>query len=155
LRGYLHINLAFYCAIPLIIMVVLWLCEGRPIFVGSRGRGSMRPGWYRGRTGSALVACLLIASSGTYFAFFAAAFVSVAAVVVFLRYRRPVRLLDSLATLGLICGVFLLNLSPSLWYRHVNGTNPAAVVRTAGDSNMAGLAVSSLVRLVPYHSFKS
>jgi len=154
IRGMLHLSYSFYWFIPLIVMVCLWLCEGQPVFTAPNAAGKTRFRWLRGRTSAALVACLLLGSSGAYYACFAAALVVVSGIVVLLRSFSGARLVDPLIALLLICTFFTFNLAPHLWYVRSHGKNPEVAHRDADDSLIHALDLASLIRPVHYHPLK-
>jgi phosphoglycerol transferase len=149
-----HLALSFYFAVPLIVLVMVWLCEGQPIFSNRDELGRLRPKWCRGKTATALFACLLIGSSGAYYAFFAAALVGVAGLVGLSRSWKIVRLSDPAIVLGLICGFFAVNIAPHLWYVRQAGKNPVVAVRNVDDSSQLALTLVDLTKPVPYHPLK-
>jgi phosphoglycerol transferase len=154
-HGAIQLNLPFYAPLPLIVMVILWLCEGRPVFAAWDGskRTHLRSSW--GNALTAVVACVLVGSWHVYFAFFACALVVVAALIAFLRAPKPARLVDPLITIALICLVVVVNFMPRVWYTHTHGSNSVVLDRPASQSAVWGLSVTEMLSTVPYHQLKT
>jgi phosphoglycerol transferase len=156
-RGQLHLALSFYFAVPLIAMAILWFSDGRSVFSAQDEQGRTRLGWRRGKTLPALLACLLIGSSGAYYALFATMLVFAAGLIALLRSWKVARLVDPLVATLLICGFFALNLAPTFWYARAHGKNPETAVRYAHESltdPFSGLSLTELMKSVPYPTVK-
>ena len=154
-HGAIQLNLPFYAPIPLIVMVILWLCERRPVFATWDSSKRTRLGSSWGTALTAVVACVLVGNWHVYFAFFACALVVVAALIAFLRAPKPARIVDPLITIALICLVVVVNFMPRLWYTQTHGSNPGVLDRPASHSAQWGLSVTELLTTVPYHQLKT
>ncbi len=154
-HGAIQANLPFYAPVPLIVMVILWICEGRPVFAAWDGskRIRLRSSW--GNALTAVVACVLVGCWHVYFAFFACALVVVAALIAFLRAQKPARLVDPLIMIAIMCLVVLVNVMPRLWYTHSHGSNPEVPVRHVTEAGTWGLSVTELLTTVPCHQLKT
>src|SRR5438552_16675027 len=113
LRGQGHLILTSYYLVPLVAMVLLWICKGDPLF-GFESKG--QSGLINKKGAASLIICILIASDNPYWAFFSGIFLIVAGVVARFRYGRP-RALRTSAILGAtIAVVVLLNLLLNIAY---------------------------------------
>ena len=61
MRGQYHLLLAAYFAIPLVVLLMLRLCEGKPLFFGWGSRGVRWP-----VAVYTAITCVLVAGSGIY-----------------------------------------------------------------------------------------
>ena len=87
--------------------------------------GEGKPGWriLNSKALLSIAICLLVASTGVYYAFFACFFLAMVALS-HLSNRKPVHATLTVAILiALISGGLLINLLPSLWYRFDKGPN--------------------------------
>jgi phosphoglycerol transferase len=150
-RGEAHLFLASYFLIPLMIMVILWVCLDQPMFSVAEGNGDTQRRWAgsRGMTGIAI--CVLVASAGVYYALFAGFFLLVAGVFAccYTRSRRP--LLTSGVLLAVLCLAFLVNVSPSILYAYRHGKNPSALERPAKEAEIYGMRIAQLLLPVTGH----
>ena len=150
-RGTEHLFLASYYLVPLMIMVILWVCLDEPMFSVAEGNGGTQRRWAgsRGMTGIAI--CVLVASAGVYYAFFAGFFLLVAGVFAccYTRSRRP--LLTSGVLLAVLCLAFLVNVSPSILYAYRHGKNPSALARPAKGAEIYGMRITQLLLPVTGH----
>ena len=151
LRGQGHLILTSYYLVPLVVMVLLWICKGDPLF-GFESNG--QSGLINKKGVASLIICVLIASDNPYWAFFAGIFVVVAGVVARFRYGRP-RAMRTSAILGAtIAGVFLLNLLPNIAYTYRHGLNPVNHRRPV-EAEIYGLRVTQLVLPVSGHRMQA
>ncbi|MGH7331965.1 MAG: hypothetical protein ACREKS_04295 [Candidatus Rokuibacteriota bacterium] len=142
-RGQHHLFLAAYYLVPLVVMVVLWIMTGSLSLVDERqGRWN----WRRGRpqlVASAIV-CVLIASSGTYYAFFACFFLLVAGAVTALQRRTLRHLALPLGLVALIIAVITAHFGPSLLHLYRHGDTPV-VRRSPMEADTYALRISLLL----------
>jgi phosphoglycerol transferase len=150
LRGQYHFFLAAYFAIPLLVLLLVRICQGKPLFFGWGPRGVRWP-----VAAFTALTCAVVAGSGVYSAFFGLYFVGVAALIGYSRRWQRARLADGLSVMALIFGLLLIEAMPSLLYSRAHGKNPAALRRDAWESEEFALSFSSMFRPAPYHRFKS
>jgi phosphoglycerol transferase len=153
-RGEGHLFLASYYLIPLMIMVILWVCLNEPMFFIAGGDRETSRRW-GGPTGLTSIAiCVLVASAGVYYAFFAGFFLLVAGVFAccHTRSRRP--LLTSGILLAALCLALLVNLSPSILYAYRHGKNPTGLERPARGAEIYGMRITQLLLPVTGHRIR-
>jgi phosphoglycerol transferase len=148
-RGLNHLFLSAYYLVPLMVMVILWIGTEQLSAEGespSRSRLRLR----RPKLIWSLMICLLIASAGTYYAYFAAFFLLIAGLMVAARRKslRPLMLPGLLVTL--IAAVTVVNLLPSIIYLARHGDTPI-VRRNVADAEVYGLKVAQLLLPVSGH----
>lgn len=162
LRGEGHLFLAAYYLVPLMILVILRVYLGETPFLRA-GTGSERPRLDLCTLRSLVTAliCLLTASAGVYYAFFACYFLMVAGVVAAVRRGRLYPFVASALAVVLVGAGVLANLSPTFLYRLRHGSSDSAVMRAPADAEEFGMKLSQLLfpisghRLAPLLKFKA
>jgi phosphoglycerol transferase len=144
LRGAAHLFLAAYYLIPLIVMVLLWICTGTPLFGGGGGDGQPRRRWVSPNAIMSIVICLAAGSAGVYYAFFASFFLIIAGGVAFARQRSLPSLLSAGVLLAILVLTFFANITPSLLYAHRHGESYAPR-RPPGSAELYGMKITQLV----------
>lgn len=151
LRGQNHILIASYYMIPLMVMVILWVYSEEPfLFKHDPNNGKLKFE-YNFKSISSIVICLLVASTGLYYAFFACFFLLVAGLPIFLhgRIRCNLLILETLIAL-IIFGTFA-NILPNMAYVYKHGMNSEAVQRSPVESEMFGMKIDQLLLPVDEH----
>lgn len=148
-RGESQLTLSAYYAVPLAAYLFLSIFLGEPRF--ERRPGSSGPGsWMSWRTGRTVVLCVVIASSGLYYAAFALVLLTAGAAVAALTGRGRGSVAGALGCVALVGLVLLANLSPSLIYRAEHGSNEQ-IARTLADTELLGLKPAQLLLPVQGH----
>ena len=150
-RNLIHLYLASYYLVPLMVMVVLWLFLDPGLFWDEEGKRRFRPG----RNG--LVACLicvLVASAGIYYAFFGCFFLVIAGLAASLGSRRWQPLLTGCCLVGVTALAVGGNLAPNLIYQLRHGPNVETVPREPWESEVYGLKFAQLVLPTTCHRWQ-
>ena len=145
-RGEVHLLLAAYYTVPLLVLLLLWLCSGEAVFLGwdeQRGRLSLHLLSRRAFAGLAI--CILIACSGVYYAFFGLCLAFVAGAFSFLTYKKATSLWNALGCSAIIAGVVFAQLAPTFLYRWEFGPNPQAMQRLRSDPETYALKIVQLL----------
>ncbi len=150
-RGEPHLFLASYYLIPPMVMVVLWIWGEEPLFRSANDNHNLLSAWASSRVIASIVICVLVASAGIYYAFFAGFFLLVAGVFAFCHQRSRRQLLASGVLLAVLFLAFLANVSPHLIYAYRHGKNPVAFARSPVESEIYGMKVIQLVLPVTGH----
>lgn len=158
-RGEGHLFLAAYYIVPLSILVAIWIYLETFRDGDFSGRvGTAHQEFKRGPRSSArgklllsLLVCVLQASAGIYYAFFACFLFAVAGAAACCRARslRPsglVLLLLTVTSLGVVA-----NTAPSLAYMLRHGGNRDVARRAVYESEIYGLKLAPLVLPVEFH----
>jgi len=148
-RGQHHIFFATYYIVPLMVLVIVWVCSGA-LSLKDEETGKLRLNLRDPKLILSLIVCLVIAASGTYFAYFACFFLLVAGSIVTLRRKDLRHLLLPGALIGVIAAGVVVNVLPSIIYLKRHGETPI-VVRSPVDSETYGLRVSQLLMPVTFH----
>ena len=148
-RGEGNLFLSAYWVVPLGAFLVLATLAGDALFRRREGaRGLLA--YASGRTLLTVAFCLVVASTGIYYAAFTALLLAGATLIALLARVGRHAVVGGVICLALILAVVLLHLSPSIAYRWANGANPGAE-RHARESEVFALKLSDLVFPVDLH----
>ncbi len=150
-RGQDHLLLASYYLIPLVVMVIVWVCMGERLFGVEKDPRKGAGGW-TGTKGIASVAiCVLVGSGGVYYAFFAAFLLLVAGVFAALCQRSLHQLLISGVFVIVLFVALVVNLSPTLIYIYQQGNNSEVARRLPEEAEIFGMKVAQLLLPITGH----
>ena len=150
-RGEAHLFLGVYFMVPLVLVLCVELFGPGPPLVSAEGAGTPRMDLRSRASWLALGICLLIGSSGIYYAYFACFFVALAALLGWWRYRERIRLLVGAVLVGVVLATVFLNLAPYVWYRVEAGPNAAGVDRGISGAELYALRPALMVLPVRNH----
>jgi phosphoglycerol transferase len=160
-RGIGHLFLAQYYLVPLGVMVALWLHrDGGWLLYRDAESQKVRLRPWTPRALGALAVCLLLASAGIYYAFFACFLYLVAGLAAALASKRPGPLVRAALLVGVTGLGVAANLAPSFLYHWRHGPNREVAQRLPGESETFGLKVVQLLlpadqhRLAPLRDLK-
>lgn len=134
LHGPGHLFLSMYVAIPLAVLIAVWVADGRLTWRGARWR------WV-----AAGVCVVVIGSASGYYAVFGAICVVSAATVGAVRNRGARTLVVGVATAAAIALVLVANVTPTLLHRAADGENIEVAQRTPAENDLYGLRLATLV----------
>ncbi|MFN0084271.1 MAG: hypothetical protein ACKVX9_02680 [Blastocatellia bacterium] len=146
-RGEHHLFLAAYFTVPLAVMMVLWIAAGA---VSPRSR----------KMAASVAICLLLASTGTYYAFFTCFFLLVAGALAAAQYRRLRLLAAPCALVVILFGGLAINLLPGILHLRKHGETPV-VQRQTYEAEIYALRIGQLLlpvsghRLFPFAAVKA
>jgi phosphoglycerol transferase len=138
-RGQHHLFLSAYYFIPPMVMVILWSLSG-----------ALQFRWRNRRLIISLIICALIASSGTYYAFFACFFLLIAGLLAALERMDWRALIAPGALVAVIFSVTVFNLLPAMIHLRQHGDTPV-VRRNSADSETYGLKLAQLLLPISHH----
>ena len=156
-QGEFHLFLSAYYAVPLGCYLVIATYRGDPLFARNVGRRSAvlsrrdasgRSGilaWASPRSLATLALCCVVGSADIYYAAFTVVLLAFAAVVCCLLRRSWRALAGGLIPAAAILAVVILDVSPSLVYRAVHGTDSQAFIRAPAQSKQGSLAPGDLL----------
>lgn len=144
IRGIGHLFLSCYYLIPLTVLIVLWLAQGEPLFTCEVAG---RPAWnWKDRKGIfSVVLCVLVASAGIYYAFFAGFFLVIAGLAGAVRRCSIKPLVVSAMLVVILVSALAINLSPTLIAFHENGKNSEVAQRSLSEPELYGLRIMQLI----------
>lgn len=151
-RGESHLFLAAYYMIPLMTMVILWTASDEGLFFKKEERtNKLRLDLLNFKSIASILICILVASTGVYYAFFACFFLIIAGVCRCFSSRHIFNLLISGILIAVISTGLIINLSPSLIYNYEKGKNQEAAQRGIGESEIYGMKITQLLLPVSGH----
>ncbi|MFA4888687.1 MAG: hypothetical protein WC628_03835 [Candidatus Omnitrophota bacterium] len=143
-----HLFLCAYYMVPLAVAAILWACGQEYRFI-ENGKNKL----FGSKLIAGIIICLLVSSSGIYYAFFSVFFLFVAGVYLLLNKdgKKTQNLMPVLILIAtLILGV-LINTSPRILYCLKHGKNVSANYRSPQESEVYGLRITQLVFPASYH----
>jgi len=148
---YGHPSLASYYLVPLLVMVALWVCLGRPFFSAVEENGRRTRHWRRGLASSAI--CLLMASQISYYPFFGAFILLTAGAFGSGQQCSIWPLVRGSAFAGLLLIGVIINLAPTIQYTAEHGRNLSVANRLPAEAEYHGLKIIHL--LLPASAHRS
>jgi phosphoglycerol transferase len=155
-RNQAHLFLGAYYLIPLVVMVACWIYTTEPLLFARRSEaGTLRSGGFSLPSVASLAICLLVASAGIYYAFFACFFFLVAGISASLARKTwyPVCAASALAVVITLGG--MANLAPTFLYQYKHGKNPEVARRLLGEAELYGLKPVQLLLPITNHRVPS
>jgi hypothetical protein len=135
-RGEWHLFLSSYYIVPLAIWLAVSVADGR---VNARRSLDWKQYCIYG------ILCLLLGSSGIYYALFGIFFIMCAGVLAVGNIKKLEPLWRALILSGFIFSTLLLNLSPTLLYHSQYGPNNQVSARHANESEVYGLKIVQML----------
>lgn len=139
-----HLFISMYAAVPIAILLAVWVGEGRLTW--------RNPRWRWGVAGAGV---LVLGSASAYYAVFGSICIVAAAGVGAARARNPRPAFVGAVTVAAVAIVLLANLTPNLLHRRAEGENIDVAQRMAADSEAYGLRPATLVVPEPTHRIPS
>jgi phosphoglycerol transferase len=150
LRSEGHLWLASYYCVPLGLGLLILILRGESIW-GTRPSRYRIVGILTGRGAFSVVAVALLATSSSYYAVFFLVMLAVAGIAVLIRDKSWRRFWGA-ASIGLVTvAAMLTNMAPDLLYSATAGPNPGGFGRSAIESELYALKLSSLLLPWPGH----
>lgn len=119
-----HVFLGAYFPIPLAVWLVVRVYEGELTWLArDPATGRLRPPYLSGLGFGAVAVCVLMGSTGAYYAVFTALFVLVAGLANAVRRGKVSAVASAVVCIALVCSSLLANLAPALAYQREHGRN--------------------------------
>jgi len=150
LRGISHLFLAAYYIVPLVIMVIIWIYEGRPLLF-SQNQGKISLDVINPRSLASIFICILVSLVFFYYAFFSCFLLLVSGISLYLAKRNKLSLLISGCLIAIIVLGAFFNAAPTLLYQQEQGKNPTAAMRSPAEAEVYGLKITQLLLPVQGH----
>jgi phosphoglycerol transferase len=141
IRGQHHLFLSAYYVVPLAILITLWACRDEI-------------GWREWKFPVSIAICLLLGSTGYYYAFFTCFFLVIAGAVAVLRTRRFSSLMAPALLILVIFGTTTLNFLPSIT-RFSDQGSAHFIRRQSGEADIYGLRIAQLLAPIKGHRVKA
>ena len=148
-RSY-QFHMASYYLLPLMILVVLRVFAGDSMLFRPRAMGRWPAIHFGSKTIFALAVSILVGGCGIYYPFFSCIFLLSAGAIGSLQSRRIHQLLSALVLVGVICGVFLISMTPLFLYQRSHGKGSTGA-RTVADAEVMGIKVAQLLLPIGGH----
>jgi hypothetical protein len=155
-----HLWLSSYWALPLAMIVVYWVATGQPVW--SRGyRSGPIASLLLSRATFTLIALGLVASTNSYYGFFAIIFIAIGGLVRVILDRNWRRFAGAFVASAWTAIVMLANMLPDMIFALLHGPNAAAVSRFPVESEVYALKLTQLIlpmhghRFAPFDAFRS
>jgi hypothetical protein len=144
-----HYNMTSYYVVPLMILVVLWLCKGESLFFtkGVNNKFSLTIT----KNGALSIFFLFLVATNSYYGFFGLLFLAVASMWTFTGPDKGTRFLNCICSLFLLLCFILINKLPTLVYDLINGPSLPLSHRFPQDSEIWGLKLIQMFIPAPGH----
>ncbi len=153
-RGEQHLMYSAYYIVPLMIMVILWVCRGE-LSLSITENGYTKWSFRNRKLITSLAICALTASTGgVYYFFFASILLLSAGLLISIREKNLRVMLAPLILILAMFGTFIINISPSLIHIYQNGKG-AAAQRMPGEAETYGLKIAFLLMPNNFHRNKT
>jgi hypothetical protein len=143
-----HLFLSSYWSLPLTAYLFIAVLDDRPLFTRRSSGGRLHRLLTPASVATVLM-CLVIASTGLYYAVFGLVMIAAALLLKLLSRRRLAPLLPGLAAFALVLVVLIANLAPTAVYHAQHGGNSAEVHSASQGDSLAMSA--SYLGLPPLH----
>ncbi|HWJ50492.1 MAG TPA: hypothetical protein VNR42_05695 [Solirubrobacteraceae bacterium] len=149
-RNESQLTLSAYYSVPLSAYLFLSTFLGEARFRRRAAPASGALAWLSWRTVRTVLLCVVIASSGLYYAAFALVLLSAGGLVALIARSGRAAVTSAFGCVLLIGVVLVANLSPSLVYRAEHGAN-RSITRSLTDTELLGLKPAQLLLPVQGH----
>ncbi|WP_103668980.1 hypothetical protein [Pseudanabaena sp. BC1403] len=149
LRYTAHYYLSAYYLVPISLLIMIWLIN-EEIFFESNHKNKFA---WSNRSIACIILCLMISSSGAYYAIFTCFFVLIIAFVTFCKRKYLATLLNPLVVISTISFGFLVNLIPNFIYWFKEGGNSQIASRLPLEADMYSLKISQMLLPIQNHRF--
>ena len=146
-RGEGHLLLSGYQLMPLGILLAASLFGHHPPLVRRNASGRLRIDWRNRRSLLVVLACIGLASTGSYYMMFTLGLVVIAATLSATTNDRGRRLAPVMAAaliVAVTAGAFLVNVSPTIISMAQHGVNKGVASRSPSETELYGLRLSQL-----------
>ncbi len=154
IRSENHMTYSTYYCVPLMVMVILWICSGELSIFNAEGKFAKSALRTPKFICSLLISMLVASSGGVYYFFFGGVLLLSAGLYTAARDKRPLNLLLPSILAAVMFGTFLINISPNLIYIYKHGKSATVAARPPGDGEVYGLKITSLVWPITGHRLK-
>lgn len=151
-----HLFLASYFLLPLVVMLILWIHLDQPfLFEQEPGRRLPKLRLFHRKLLLAVCVCILVSSTGAYYAFFACFFFLVAGLLAWRRRKTLAPMAAGLLLCTLVSVGAAANAAPSLLFKWNHGSNRQAVQRSLAGVEFYSLKLTQLLMPTSFHRLPS
>lgn len=148
-----HLFLLGYYMVPLIIMVMLWLANKESFFITQLAKYKVVFANDK-YTYASIIICVLIGSTGAYYAFFSCFFIFVLGFVCWLNERNVKKVLTSIFLILTIVITLLVNISPSIYNKLIEPQQTSTSSRNFEAAETYGLKITQLLLPTTNHNLE-
>ena len=157
LKAEAHIQLDVFYQVPLGVLAILWVCSQRPPLLRElsttteTATGRPRLDLASDRSVAALLICVLMGTTGVYYAFFTALLLVAGGLCASIERRSFHNLLAGVVLAGTIGATLVASVSPTLLYQARVGPNTQVGTRDPGEAETLGLKLTELLLPIDGH----
>src|SRR5262245_16456975 len=155
IRGEGHMTYSTYYHIPLLVMVILWVCSGELSLFNAEGKFVKMVLWTPKFICALLISMLVASAGGVYYLFFGSILLLSAGLYSAFRDKRAGNLALPVILAALMFGTFLINISLNLLYLYKNGKLSRVSTRNRGEGEFFGLKIAQLLLPINQHRVKT
>ncbi len=147
MRGEYHLFLSSYYSVPLAVLLMLWLNNKEPLISRSK---DMRLGVILTNKGIlSIIICIILGSSGVYYAYFSAFFLVIVAISLWIENRSLRSAIPTILSISVISVSLAASLAPAMIYHLKHGANRLVAARSPSEADTHGLRITQLLLPVP------
>jgi len=150
-----HMTYSTYYHVPLLVMVILWICSGELSLFNAEGKFLKSVLWTPKFICALLISILVASAGGVYYFFFGGILLLSAGLYSAVRDKRAGNLALPVMLAALMFGTFLINISPNLLYIYKNGKLSTVATRNQGEGEYYGLKIAQLLLPIDHHRLKT
>ncbi|CAH1208501.1 hypothetical protein PAECIP111891_03231 [Paenibacillus allorhizoplanae] len=151
LRGIMHLFLSSYYLIPLIILLSLWLMSNEDILLDYKDKKISVIS--DKKTVTIIIICILTASTGVYYAFFACFIFLLSGICASISSKSYLPIYRTFLSLVIVILSLIINLSPNILFTFFNGSNKLVASRNPIEAEVYGMKITQLFIPVYDHGF--
>lgn len=140
-----HLFLSAYYMVPLAILIVLSLWSSKLPLLSNSAGNKVKLELFSKESLFYILICVVLGSTGMYYAFFSCFLIAVTCILNFIRKRDKRVIVSSTLLILLISTVLLANLLPSISYWITNGINSGVAQRSPLEAEAQGLKIAHLL----------
>ncbi len=149
LRGINHLLLSAYFIVPLAIWLAILIYQNK---LFDQGKGVFF--FDKKKLSLYFFICLLVGSTGIYYAYFGCFFILVAGCIASYAKKKFFPLVHAALLVGVICLSVLINLWPTISYQFKHGKNHEVAQRSMSGTECFGLKISQLLLPIEHDRIK-
>jgi hypothetical protein len=149
-----HLVYCIFFPVPLIIMVILWVCS-EELSLTRIENGRTRLDLRNHKLIAGMLICVLIASTGgAYYPFFAVCLLGSVALFLAVRHKNFIKPLTPVFLIVLVASAFVANQTPSVLYILKHGKTEV-MTRNASDADHYGLKIGQMLLPLSAHRIEA
>jgi hypothetical protein len=152
--GQAHLMYCVFFPVPLIIMVILWVCSEQLSLTRTEDGRTRLDLRNRKLIASLLISVLIASTGGAYYSFFAVCLLGSAALFLAVRHKNYVKPLTPVFLIVVVSGAFVANQTPYALYILKHGKTEV-MTRQGSEADHYGLKIGQLLLPLSAHRIKA